>query len=124
MKIHLLWYVCLTVRLFIALIPIIYNYIKKIINKNNIIHKLYPINKYIILLIGLGFLYKSLFGSNNEVQLNKVFWHKTRIIHSLFYIFSAISYNNYKLSSFLLISDIIFSVIYRFFSGHFKLQIN
>ena len=124
MKIHLLWYICLTIRLFIAFIPLIYNYIQPIINKNNIIHKLYSINKYIILLIGIGFLYKSVFGSNNEVQINKVFWHKTRIMHSLFYIFSAINYNNYKLSSFLLFSDIIFSVIYRVFSGHFTFQIN
>ena len=119
-KIHILWYICLILRLFISLLPLIYKYFLERKNKNNIIYKISLINKYILLFIGLGFLYKSIFGSNDEIQFEKVFWHKTRMVHSLLFIIAAINFQNYKLSSFLLFSDVLFSIIYRFLSGHFK----
>ena len=31
-------------------------------------------------------LYKALTGSNNEIQVNKVFWHKTRFIHAFLFL--------------------------------------
>jgi hypothetical protein len=71
------------------------------------------------LLMGLGFLIKSIFGSNNEKQIEKVFWHNTRIIHAIIYIYAAIIFVNYKMSSSLLFIDVLFSIIYRFNSGHF-----
>ena len=68
----------------------------------------------------IGFLYKSIVGSNNEFQLKKVFWHNTRIIHSLFFIIAAIQHNNPTMCVLLLFSDIVFSIIYRVFIGHFN----
>jgi len=107
MKIHPLWTICVLVR--ISLIFFIYY----------LYHKKKQFRKYILfllLLIGCGFLYKSITGSNNEKQIAKVFWHKTRIIHSLFYLLSAfyIFKKKINISSIILIIDIIFSILYRF----------
>ena len=57
-KIHPLWFVCIFIRLLIVSFPFV--------------RKLSNIGKYIILFMGLGFLYKSIFGSNNEFQVEKV----------------------------------------------------
>jgi len=118
-KIHPLWYICITVRTIIAAIPLLYNHL---LNKNykiNIIKNISLITQIIILLMGLGFLIKSIFGSNNEKQIEKVFWHNTRIIHAIIYIYAAIIFVNYKMSSSLLFIDVLFSIIYSFNSGHF-----
>ena len=48
--------------------------------------------------MGLGFLYKSFTGTNNETQIKEVFWHETRIIHAILFILGSYTYNNYKLS--------------------------
>ena len=97
--IHPLWYFCIIVRLFLAFsllkYPEYYKYIK-----------------YIILIIGLGFGYKALTGSNNEVQVAKVFWHNTRIIHSFLFLL-AYFVSNLKDSTRILVSDVLFSIIYR-----------
>ncbi len=106
-KIHPLWFVCIFVRLLIAFIPFT--------------DKLSTIGKYIILFVGLGFLYKSIFGSNNEFQVKKVFWHKARIIHAILFISASFYFKNKKISCFFLLSSVLFSIIYRFFLGHFKL---
>jgi len=95
--IDILWSICIFIRLLMIFIIIKYNI-------------------YIILLIiGLGFMYKWLCGSNNEYQIKQVFWHETRIIHSIFYIIAGILlYNkNKKLAKNILLLDIIFSIIYR-----------
>ena len=105
-KIHPLWFVCIFVRLLIAFLPFV--------------DKLSNISKYVILLMGLGFLYKSIFGSNNEFQAKKVFWHNVRIVHAILFICASIYFKNKKLISFLLLSSILFSIIYRFLNGHFK----
>ena len=71
MKIHPLWFFCILIRLILVYVI---QYIEVI-----------PyLNKYfvcLLLLIGIGFLYKGFTGSNNEIQLSKVFWHETRYIH-------------------------------------------
>jgi len=119
-KIHPLWYICIFVRLIISSLPLIYNHLSETTNKNTSINKIALINKYIIFIIGLGFLYKSIFGSNNEIQFRKVFWHQTRIIHSILFITAGIYFNNYKLSASLLFISVLFSIIYRILSRHFK----
>ena len=105
-KIHPLWFFCIFVRIIIVFLP----FINSISN----------ISKYIILLMGLGFLYKSVFGSNDEIQVKKVFWHNVRIVHGILFILAAFYFTNKKLSSILLLSSVLFSIIYRYFNGHFK----
>ena len=108
MKIHPLWFICIFVRL--SLIYLIM-YLNKKRNK-----KINMICTSILLMIGLGFIYKGLTGSNNEIQVNKVFWHETRYIHGMFYVLSSfyLFKNNVNITSLLLLSDIIFSFLYRF----------
>ncbi len=106
MVIHPFWYICLSVR--IALIFLI-RYLYK--NKQKKVAAL------ILGLMGLGFLYQSFYGSNNEIQLNKVFWHDTRITHGLLYLISVyyLFDNNLELNSAVISLDILFSLIYRFY---------
>ena len=112
-KIHKLWYICITIRTIIAIIPLIYNDLINIKNISKVI-------KIILILIGLGFLRASIFGSNNEKQIAKVFWHKTRILHAFLYIMAGLTFYNKKFSSAILFTDLIFSIIYRLVNGHFK----
>lgn len=118
--IHPLWYICIFIRLIISVLPLIYNHLSQKTNKNTLNKNISLINKYIILIVGLGFLYKAIFGSNNEIQIRKVFWHQTRIIHSMLFITAGIYFHNYKLSSALLFASVLFSIAYRFLSGHFE----
>ena len=74
--------------------------------------KYYKYLKFIILIIGINFGYKALTGSNNEIQFAKVFWHRTRIIHSFLFLL-AFSLSNIKYSTLVLLFDVIFSIIYR-----------
>ena len=97
--IHPLWYLCISIRLFMTYSLLKYQKYSKYF-------------KYVILVIGLGFGYKALTGSNNEIQIVKVFWHKTRFIHSFFFILAYLM-PRLKMSAFVLIFDIIFSIIYR-----------
>ena len=108
MNIHPLWFICVLVRL--ALIYLVI-YLNKQKNKN--------INVFcssVLLLMGLGFIYKGFTGSNSEIQVKKVFWHETRYVHGMFYVLAAfyLSKNNVNISSLLLLSDLIFSFLYRF----------
>ena len=111
MNINPLWYFCILIRLII--IYIIY-YINKKYN-----YKYSNIIKKIILIflgcIGIGFIYKAITGSNNEIQLSKVFWHETRYVHGTLYILSTIYllFNNLNISLLLLFLDVIFSIFYR-----------
>ena len=67
MKINPLWSVCLLCRFLLALLA------KKIGNKN----KTYKYGFTILFLfIGLPFIPKGIYGSNDEVQIAKVFWHE------------------------------------------------
>jgi hypothetical protein len=97
--IHPLWYLCISIRLFLTFSLLQYPKYSKYF-------------KFIILVIGLGFGYKALTGSNDEMQISNVFWHKTRFIHSFFFLLSYLI-PNLKISTFVLMSDIIFSIMYR-----------
>ena len=119
-KIHNFWYICITLRFILALLPLIYNNLINKNNKTNTIKKIASVNKYILIIFGLGFLRNSIFGSNDEIQLAKVFWHETRIIHAFLFFMAGMVFNNYKLASTLLFTDLGFSIIYRFLNGHFK----
>ena len=105
--VHKLWYICITVRTIIAIIPLIYN---NLINKKKNIKKISQVTKIILILIGLGFLKASIFGSNDEKQIAKVFWHETRIIHAFLYIMAGLNFYNYKFSSVILFTDLVFSI--------------
>lgn len=105
MNVHPWYIVCIITRLSILLsIRLFY---QNIFFKN--------IATTILLFIGLGFVYKAMTGSNNEVQLNKVFWHNTRFIHGFFYILSSyfLYKNNINMNSVLLATDLCFSILYR-----------
>jgi hypothetical protein len=104
-QIHPLWYVCLLTRFSMATIVYLFG-------SKTPFHTIFSV---ILGLMGAGFLYKSLFGSNNETQVAKVFWHNTRIIHAALYILAAwFAYQQQnKLSALLIGLDIIFSVLYR-----------
>ena len=107
MNIHPLWWVCLLVR--ICLVAVIF-YVSTNFSIN---YKKYIL--FIPLIIGLGFAYKAFTGSNNEYQIQKVFWHETRMIHSIFYLFATFCFYSEKqiLGAIILSLDVIFSILYR-----------
>jgi len=111
MNIHPLWLLCLLVRLVIILIIW---YLNKINNKYNKLIKY--ISLIFLLSIGFGFINKAIYGSNNEIQINKVFWHETRYIHGIIYIIASLYllYDNLDITLLLLLLDVIFSILYRF----------
>lgn len=104
MIIHPLWYLCLSVRLSLAVFIWFQNS-----------GRLRIIMSVLLLLIGLGFFRKYVTGSNNEVQISKVFWHETRIVHGFLYTLSSVLlFIRYpKLASIAILIDIIFSISYR-----------
>jgi hypothetical protein len=106
MNIHPLWIICICIRL--LLVYIIY-YTNKVTKQYNNLFSL------ILILIGLGFIYKTYVSSNNEIQIAKVFWHDTRYIHGLLYLLSAyyLLNNNTNMTTILLLLDICFSFLYR-----------
>jgi len=65
----------------------------------------------LLLLIGLGFIYKGIWGSNNETQIAKVFWHDTRYFHGVMYLLASVS--KISIARIILFLDILFSVIWR-----------
>ena len=108
MNIHPLWYVCIITRICLILI-LRYLHNKKI----NKIYLLIP------LMMGFGLLYNSIYGSNNEIQVSKVFWHEARLAHGILYIIAVYYFyiNNIKMGTIILSLDIIFSIIYRIVSN-------
>lgn len=106
MKIHPVWFICLVVRSFLALL----------VNRFGIKNKY---SKYcfslLLMIIGFGFIYKGYFGSNNETQIAQVFWHDTRYIHGVFYIlaFMYLLNDNPTNASVLILTDVAFSILYR-----------
>lgn len=110
MNIHPLWFLCLTVRL--SLILTIYHFNKKSQNDK----KAKTISLLILFIIGISFIRKGFVGSNNEVQIAKVFWHETRYVHGILYILSGLYLlnDNLKMCSLILLMDVIFSILYRF----------
>ena len=109
MKIHPLWFICLLVRFSMVLTILFTSTLK---NKN----KWLDIGvSSVLLLMGIGFIYKYFTGSNNEIQVAKVFWHDSRIYHGLLFILAACLYfkNQKKLASLVVLLDIVFSFVYR-----------
>jgi len=107
MNIHKLWILCIIVRL-----SFVFTIIK--LSKTTI-------KKYLFLLlcsIGIGFIYKGYFGSNNETQVAKVFWHETRYIHGFFYLISGMYLykNNLDMTTLILTTDLFFSILYRIYT--------
>jgi hypothetical protein len=106
MKINPVWAICLTVRITLIFVAMY------ITNKSCTIRL---IGSIILLSMGTGFLIKAMTGSNQEVQLSKVFWHDTRLVHSMFYMLAAYYMYIGKsiICGILLGLDIIFSISYR-----------
>jgi hypothetical protein len=111
MNINPLWLLCLFVR--ISLIFIIWK-LNKI--KNTKYSKIIKLLTFIIILsMGLGFIGKGYFGSNDEIQIAKVFWHETRYVHGIIYILSSLYLlnDNLNICLLLLFLDVVFSLLYR-----------
>ena len=96
--IHPLWYLCIFVRVLLA------------IGVFFVSSKVYT---WVLLCIGLGFLYKSYTGSNNEYQIAKVFWHTSRKIHALFYLAAAACIHSNQIRFGFLMTDVLFSIYSR-----------
>ena len=120
MKINPLWGLCLIIRLSLILIiwylnnnitPNIYNIKYNI--KNN--RKIKIITLIFLLGIGFGFIIKGYTGSNNEIQLSKVFWHEARYVHGIIFVLASLYLlkDNLNMCLLLLLLDVIFSVLYR-----------
>jgi hypothetical protein len=103
-----LWVLCVIVRLSIIFII---RYLYKF--KKNKLYKVIP--SIILLLMGLGFTRKGIVGSNNEIQIAKVFWHETRLVHGMLYIFASyyLYIGNLNMNSIILFTDLLFSFTYR-----------
>ena len=69
----------------------------------------------ILLLISIGFIYQSIYSSNETFQISKVFWHDARMIHGVLYLLATYYFyiNDIKMTTILLITDIVFSMLYR-----------
>jgi hypothetical protein len=106
MNIHPLWFLCIFIRFaMIFLIRFIYK-----LKKN---YKKYI--SLILFLMGFGFIYKAIYSSNNEIQIDTVFWHETRYLHGVLYLLSSVYIykNNLNMGSLILLIDLVFSVFYR-----------
>lgn len=102
MNIHPAWYVCLLVRSSLS-----YFVLKDTAFRTPLIA--------LLAAISVGFLYKSITGSNSETQLADVFWHETRVFHFAFYAVAAASLyaGKRKLAAAAIALDVVFSIIYR-----------
>ena len=110
MNIHPLWLICLTVRL--SIIILLWYLLK---NNNKYTKIIKTLSFIFILSIGLGFIRKGYFGSNNEIQIRKVFWNETRYVHGILYILASyyILKDNLNMCLLVLLLDLIFSILYR-----------
>jgi hypothetical protein len=106
MKLNLLWILCITVRVFLIFFIYLFT------NKSRIIRLT---TSLILCTIGIGFLIKAITGSNDEIQISKVFWHDTRLVHSMLYMLAGyyLYIGKIRISSIVLGLDVIFSFLYR-----------
>lgn len=106
MKIHPLWFLCLAIRLLLALL------IKTYGNQNYTIRVIFL---SLLLFIGVPFILKGYYGSNKEYQIAKVFWHETRYTHGILYLLSAfyLYHKNPVFASVFVFTDVAFSILYR-----------
>lgn len=65
--------------------------------------------------MGSGIIYKAIYSSNNEIQIDTVFWHETCYLHGVLYRLSSVYIykNNLNMGSLILLIDVVFSVFYR-----------
>ena len=72
----------------------------------------------ILAIMSIGFLYKFFTGSNNEIQIAKVFWHESRLLHGGLYLISAyyLYRNNVRMMTVALLIDVFGSLLYRLLS--------
>lgn len=108
MKINLLWIVCVITRIIIIISTrLFYNNYKNLIS-------------LVLLLLGISFIFNGYFGSNNEIQFSRVFWHETRYLHGVLYVLSSfyLYKKNINMNSLVLSLDLIFSFMYRFVLDH------
>ena len=106
MKIHPLWFLCIFVRIaLIFLIRFIYKLRKS--------YKKYI--SFILFLMGAGFIYKAIYSSNDEIQIERVFWHEARYLHGTLYLLASVYIykNNLDMGSLILLIDVVFSILYR-----------
>lgn len=109
MNIHPLWAICILVRLSLLIA----------------IRKLYKNETFkafataALAVMGTGFIYKAFSGSNDEVQIADVFWHETRYIHGILYLFAAyyLYIGNINMNTAVLGTDLGFSILYRTITG-------
>ena len=106
MIINPIWSICLITRACLAYIVYRFGDSKKEIK--------YGLTR-LLLIIGVAFLYKGYYGSNNETQLGPVFWHDSRFIHGTMYLHAGLCVRNGELinASALIMVDIVFSILYR-----------
>jgi hypothetical protein len=106
MKIHPVWFICLLTRLSLAYVVYRFGNSSKLVKYGLVVS---------LMTMGVGFMFKGYYGSNNETQVAPVFWHDTRYVHGSLYILAALSLinDNPINSSALIISDIAFSIAYR-----------
>lgn len=111
MQINPLWYVCLLTRVLISGFIYFSTFFQSKIVDN--------ISSIVLLSMGLGFIYKSLYGSNEEFQVSKVFWHNARPVHGMLYILAGLYlyFGEHEISSILVFVDILFSILYRFITN-------
>ena len=108
-NIHPLWYICILIRLsLIIFIRYSFYNLTNVLLKNLLV--------IILLIMGSGFIYKYLTGSNNEHQIAKVFWHNSRLVHGVLYLLSSyyLFIGDINMNSLILSLDIISSFLYRF----------
>lgn len=109
MNINPFWYVCITVRFSLIFI------VRWLYNKVNNKKMIKIILSIFLAIIGIGFLYKAITGSNNETQIAKVFWHETRAVHATLYLLASyyLVNDNINMCSLILFTDLLFSFSYR-----------
>ena len=92
---HPLWYVCILVRLLLAVLA-----------------SVYPESLALRLVFGvmaLGFTWRAVSGSNSETQVRRVFWHSVRWVHAVLLWMAAVLPGSYGY----VLLDLAFSVAYR-----------
>ena len=72
--------------------------------------------------MGFGFIYKAIYSSNNEIQIDTVFWHETRYLHGVLYLLSSVYIykNNLNMGSLILLIDLDLMLALCILLEHFK----
>ena len=73
----------------------------------------------VLAVLSAGFAWKALTGSNDEIQIRKVFWHGSRAAHFFFFALAALSHVKDRgviRSWIILLADTAFSFLYRAFT--------